>query len=213
MFNFRKINFFDFFNKGKKYKLVSSIGYNQKGKREIAKDWDKVLNIPYELGMYLQNLINNQDSEKYYIGVHSSSVVNDRNSSNYEEVMNNEIIYNIFNDGLINNGNLSSGVSNQYEYNDIYNTVSRVKDMFHLVLEIKSKYKGSRGGFILKFPKEYVDENLNIKEGLGFMIYDIKNKLQYIKPEFIIGYVGIDKYDKFTWYPKEMFIKKEKNKL
>jgi len=59
--------------------------------------------------------------------------------------VNNEIIYNIFNNGLVNNGDLSSGVSLQYRYNEIYNTVSRTEDMFHLVLEIKSRYKGSRG--------------------------------------------------------------------
>lgn len=204
------IKIFDFFSREKKYKLVSSIAYNQKNKRKILKEWDKVLNIPYELGIYLQDLISNQDKEGYYIGVHSSSSINDRNSSNYEEIVNNEIIYNIFNNGLVNNGDLSSGVSLQYRYNEIYNTVSRTEDMFHLVLGIKSRYKGSRGGFILKFPKEYVDKDLNIKNGYGSMIYDVKNGSQYIRPEFILGYVGIDKDDKYIWYPKEMFVKKRK---
>ena len=42
------------------------------------------------------------------------------------------------------------------------------------------------------------------------MIYDVKNGSQYIRPEFILGYVGINKDDKYIWYPKEMFVKKKK---
>lgn len=206
------IKMFNVFKREKKYKLVSSIGYDKKELRSIYKYWDKSLNIPYELGIYLEDLVNNQDDGNYYIGVHSSSAITSFNASNDDEIMNNEVINDIFNNGLINNGDLSSGASNNGKYNDINKTVASVKDIFHLALEIRSEYKGSRGGFILKFPKEYVTDDLDIKSEMGSMLYDIRNGIQYIKPEFILGYVGLGENDKFVWYPREMFLEKEKNK-
>lgn len=210
MFNIKDLNVFDIFNKEKKYKLVRRINYKSEESRKIYEEWDEELNIPYDLGIYLENLINNQDIGNYYIGVHSSSAVTDFNAFTKEAVLNNRVISNIFNEGLINNGDLSSGASNIGYYNEVYNTVSKANSIFSLLLGIKSRYKKSRGAFILKFPKEYVDENLILKNGMGAMIYDIKNGLQYIKPEFILGYVGLDKDDKYTWYPKELFLEKEK---
>lgn len=211
MFDIRRIKIFNNFN-NKKYKLVNSMGYEKKGLRSMYKEWDDVLNIPYELGKYLEDLVNGQENGDYYIGVHSSGIINNWNASNDDQIMSNEVIHDIFNNGLINNGDLSSGVNNENNYNNISKTVLRVKDMFHLVLNIRSEYKGSRGGFILKFPKQYVDADLNIKDGMGTLLYDVKDKTQYIKPEFILGYVGLCENDKFVWYPREMFLEKEKNK-
>lgn len=206
------IKIFDIFNRNKKYKLVSRINYKSEESRKIYEEWDEELNIPYDLGIYLEKLINNQDIGNYYIGVHSSSAVTDMNAITEEDVLNNKIIANICNYGLINNGDLSSGVSNRGYYNEVCNTVSKPNSIFSLLLSIKSRYKKSRGAFILKFPKEFVDENLMLKNGMGPMVYDIRNGLQYIKPEFILGYVGLDKDDKYTWYPRESFLRREKNR-
>ena len=120
-----KIELFNIF-KNRKYKLISSIGYEKKGLRSIYVTWDEALNIPYDLGKYLEGLVKGQENGDYYIGVHSSGIINNWNASNDDQIMSNEVIHDIFNNGLINNGDLSSGIDNNDNYNDISKTVKIV---------------------------------------------------------------------------------------
>lgn len=185
------------------YKLIKS---NTKNRflENVYKEWDSVGNIPLELGKYLENLIVNQEKEKYYIGVHRSS------SFIQDDIEKDITLKSIFNDGLINNGGTPLGINTDSSYPDIEKTVLSTDNMLKLVIALKSSYKGSKGSILLKIPSDYVDEELNIKDNMGEYLYDIKDGVYYIKPEFILGYVSCDENKNCKWYPKELFIEKRK---
>ena len=189
----RILRIFSRLSKNKTYKLSESKNFKMPNEivKQIYEDIDSIGSIPLDLGLYLEKLIINQERDDYYIGTHNSSAIRDEN------VFENETLKSICNDGLINNGDLSSGVHSEYGYNSISKTVAQTKTILNLLFNLKSEYKGGRGAFILKFPKEYFNEEFELKAGMENMVYNIKNGMQYIKPEFILGFVARDKNDNF----------------
>lgn len=137
---------------------------------------DKIDNIGYlsdDVGVELDNLVN----DDYVIGIHKTSFQN---------------VDEIFNKGLINNGKHAWQVIDNGERN-ISDTVELCYDSVTLILKLKKahEYKDAKGSFIIRIPKADLAKN----DGIPQPIYIIKDGYYYLKPEFVYGYIPVDKND------------------
>lgn len=167
-------------NLTKKYKLskkypLFSLNWGVRFNKKLAKEYDEIGYISMKLGKELEELWD----DDYFIGIHRTG---------YSSA--DEIIKDVFQNGLINNGDGMLGIV--YEDPDkmieIEKTVSECTDLKFLVAQLKTAhgYKNSEGSFVVKIPKSY----LGRKEGEIKPIYFKEN--EYIKrllPEYIYGYV------------------------
>ena len=147
---------------------------------DLYKGWDECgVDIPIELGKMIEEEVKNPNS---WFGIHNSYGVN---GANYEQ---DAILHEILTKGLENAGDSSSGIV----YNDppVDKTVWPCTNMFNTVARLKSSYKGSTGAVLISIPKEYLDDDNKVKEGMETIVYD-HNELgnSRIKPEFIVGFV------------------------
>jgi len=145
----------------------------------LAKQYDEYGYMSEELGKELDSLFENQD---YIIGIH-------RTGYNY---MDEEMINKIFNKGLINNGHIMQG--GMAGSQDIEKTVSLFDDFTVLNGQLKAAhgYKGSQGCIIVKIPKSYLGKC----DGEIKPIYYLNDSVTKLLPEFIYGYVPVDKEGK-----------------
>ncbi|MDD2391649.1 MAG: hypothetical protein PHU94_01765 [Bacilli bacterium] len=145
----------------------------------LLKTWDNAAQFPYDVGMMLEETIEKGD---YVLGIHRTPI-------SIDEIVDNPILQSIFSEGLINDGDISSGrIPNKYE--NPSNTISPIKHMLHAMIYTKSPYKDSKGGVLVAFPKEYVTEDLELKEGYEDALYNVTNNGSFIKPEFLMGYIS-----------------------
>lgn len=160
---------------------------------EICESWDRNSNaIPLEIGHYLEQLL---EDTSITLGIHRSDIVIDKNDVFLQEIMSN---------GLENTASMNQGV--MHNVPKLTKNISIVKDMFHTIPLLKGSYKGSNGSIIFAFPTYCLDEEGNILEEYLNQIYDIKNGIYYIKPEFIIGYL-VAEYGVYNLYSKEDILK------
>lgn len=98
--------------------------------------------------------------------------------------MTNDTINKLFNEGLINNGDIMIVVDNGQT--DITKTVSLYPNFTYFIGQLKavSEYKNSNGCFI---PKSYIGKS----EGEIKPIY-YKNNEMILLPEFIYGYLPVE---------------------
>lgn len=167
----------------KKYKLTKryplfvlnkKIRYHKK----LARGYDKVGYISMQLGKELEELWD----DDYVIGIHRTGYSNA-----------NEIIQDVFTNGLINNGDSMLGCTytKPDEMINLEKTVSVFSDLKLLVWQLKtaSGYKESQGSFVIKIPKSYLGQ----AEGEIKPIYYKENWLSIrLLPEYIYGYVPCD---------------------
>lgn len=145
----------------------------------LAKQYDEYGYMSEELGRELDSLFQDKD---YVIGIH-------RTGYNY---MDDNMINSIFNKGLINNGHMMQGANVGSQ--DMEKTVSLFNDFVILNGQLKAAhgYKGSQGCVIVKIPKSYLGKsNGDIKP-----IYYIDGSITKLLPEFIYGYIPVDKEGK-----------------
>lgn len=145
----------------------------------LAKEYDEYGYMSEELGREIDNLFKDED---YIIGIH-------RTGYNY---MDDKMIKSIFDKGLINNGHImQGGISDNL---DIERTVTLFNDFTILNGQLKSAhgYKGSQGCIIVKIPKSYLGK----KDGKIEPIYYVDEGVNKLLPEFIYGYVPVDKEGK-----------------
>ena len=143
---------------------------------DLAKQYDEYGYMSEELGRELDSLFENKD---YVIGIH-------RTGYNY---MSEEMINSIFNKGLINNGHImQGGMAGNF---DIEKTVSIFNDFTVLNGQLKAAhgYKGSQGCIIVKIPKSYLGKS----DGPIEPIYYTDDGVTKLLPEFVYGYVPVDK--------------------
>lgn len=164
----------------KKYKLskkypLFSLKWGVRFNKKLAKEYDGIGYISMKLGKELEELWD----KDYFIGIHRTGY------SNIDG-----IIGDVFQNGLINNGDAMLGVlhDDPDRMIDIEKTVSECSDLNLLVAQLKTAhgYKNSEGSFIVKIPKSY----LGREAGEIKPIYFKEN--QYTKrllPEFIYGFV------------------------
>lgn len=158
-------------------------------------NFDKTINnvvLPEKIGLMLEKELNNPN---YLIGCHRTSLDNN--------IFESEIAKSILKKGLLNMGDASSG-SIRLNPN-VTKTVSLFSNLFNSLPILKGTYKGSNGAFILKFPKNLVDEDGFVSD--NDKIYNIINNNSYIKPEYIVGYLD-NSFEISNFYTKEEILKK-----
>lgn len=178
----------------KYYKLSKDLPTKKTELIELYKDIDSRGNVPKELAYYIKSLLERDD---IVVGIHHTS-----SPLNTQDFLNCKILKSIFNDGLKNYGDLSSGVVQSNGKPNVSKTVAPIGKMLHAIHSITGRYKNSRGCILCAFPKEYVTEDLINKEGCESFLYNE----EYIKPEFLLGYIDLDEKHNCTWYPKELFL-------
>ena len=142
----------------------------------LAKQTDEYGYMSEELGKELDSLFENDD---YIVGIHRTG---------YND-MTDEMINKIFNKGLINNGHIMQG--GMAGTQDIEKTVSLFNDFTVLNNQLKGAhgYKWSQGCIIVKIPKSYLGKI----DGKIEPIYYLDSGVTKLLPEFIYGYVPVDK--------------------
>lgn len=142
-----------------------------------ADGYDEYGYLSNELGNELEQLFMDDD---YVIGIHRTG----------EASVTDELLDDIFSNGLINAGKtLQTGSFDNSSF-DINNTVSIFNKFQHIISQIKAshQYKASDGCIIIKIPKSSI--GLDSKNPIP--LYHIQNGKYYINPEYIYGYVPVD---------------------
>lgn len=165
---------------------------------DLYKEWDGTGgNIPIELGEYLEGLI---EDSTILLGIHRSGAITYPNNP--------QMLESVFENGLTNNGDLSSGVYTERPEPD--KTVSFVDQILNLTIMLKSSYKSSTGAVLVCIPAEYMDENKCMKPECFDDIYDTSSGLPNIRSEFIVGYLtSVD--GKYKLVTKEEVLANKKN--
>lgn len=146
---------------------------------KLADQYDKYGYMPQELGEELDNLFMD---DNYVIGIHRTGYTG----------ITNEVLDNIFNKGLINNGHVFSGANTGQC--DIEKTVTLFNDFSILCWQLKVShgYKGSEGCVIVRIPKECLYEtNKN-----PMPMYYVDQGINRLLPQYVYGYVPVDKEGK-----------------
>lgn len=149
---------------------------------DLCKEWDDYGSLDLNFGLELENLIEDKD---YVIGVHRTD------SYSYidnDGEIHSKLISTIFDEGLKNFGDLSSGVDIT-EAPEPAKTVSPITDIMDAVIYLKSSYKNSDASVLVALPRDYVDNYLEFKGDYQNEIYNIKGKSYTIKPEYLVGVV------------------------
>lgn len=176
---------------------------------DICREWDDYGSIDLQVGNMLESLIQNPE---YHIGIHRTPSFSsiDENGN-----LRSSLVYSIFEDGLINNGDLSSGVFNQ-SYPNPSKTISPIKNIMDAVMFFKSSYKQSNIGILAAFPKEYLNSDLDLEKNYEEEIYNIKDNGSYtdylIKPKYLIGVV-YQENGNCSFFTKEEVMQTKKGKL
>lgn len=160
--------------------LRSSTHLNEKNEflLQVSKNYDEYGYISEELGEELDKLF---DDEEYVIGIH-------RTGYNY---MSPEMINEILNKGLINNGHMMQGGFENGLDIDRTVTLFNHPDEFPIFMgQLKAAhgYKDSQGIIVVKIPKSYLGQ----KEGEIRPIYYKHDGSNKLLPEFIYGYIPTD---------------------
>lgn len=166
---------------------------------DLFQEWDNFGSIPLELGNYIENLLNDSS---VVLGIHRTGGngvidINDVTGSN--------VLQSIFNEGLKNMGDLSSGAG-MNSIPEPNKTVSVLHKPIHAVMSLKGQYKGSVGGVLVAFPAAFVDDSGEIINNSYNDIYTFIDNIPTIKSKYLLGFVASDK-GVCTYYPKDSFIK------
>lgn len=163
----------------RKYKLTKN-GYSKRKTHpyiyELAKQYDDYGFMSNKLGKELNNLF----EDGYSVAIHRTGYT----------TMGKKILDDVFNNGLINNGDAMLGSVN-INWIDIEDTVTFF-DRFLIMngqIKVANKYKNSDGVFVIKVPTSYVNRTEEFAKPIYFMDGDIPRLL----PEFIYGYIPVDK--------------------
>lgn len=156
--------------------------FNKKGKilKELEKEYDSIGYISPALKKELKLLYSN---EEYAIGIHRTGCLNPSSTSDY--------LYDVFYNGLINNGNVSLGIGDDESKRNLAKTVSFINNPVVLHGQIKAapQYKQSSGVIIIKIPKAYLERTNKPAKP----IYFPTNNGNVLLREFIYGYVPVTK--------------------
>lgn len=151
---------------------------------EYAKYVDEANNYGYinkQIGNKLEKLFKDVGYSKskmqslgYEIGIHDTG---------YLEV-DEEVLNDIFNKGLINNGHSMEGVVLENKIPDVTLTVTKTNDFIDFVNRIKkaNKYKNSQGSIIFKIPDGMSSKDIQYFDGTSYRV----------KPEYIVGFTRVD---------------------
>lgn len=180
------------------FKSREKRGGNLETIREIVEEWDAYGSIPKELGVKIEEMINDPNIT---VGIHRTG---GNGLIDNKAVLQNKMLNNIFREGLYNNGDVFVGGA-KVETPDPAKTISPFHSILDAVMMMKSPYKDSAGGVLVAFPSNLVDSEGGFIGKSGNQIYNYIDTIPAIKPEFLLGYVSQDK-GHCQFYPKEMFL-------
>lgn len=156
---------------------------------ETISYWDELVPVPKEVGYELENLFCNGD---FFVGTHKTPIET--------HLTEDEKMKSILTNGLVNYGDLSSGSIRDNPA--ISKTVSFQNNMLNAMISLKGNYKGAKGGFILSFPHELLDENGYVKDEYYDQVYNKTETGNYIRPEYIVGYADCS-YNMMNFYTRQ----------
>lgn len=153
---------------------------------EICEEWDLEKTIPYDVGCYIEKLVNNPSIR---FGVHRTQISNFEN-----EGISSSMLNSIFTEGLRNNGALIQNGYTTQSINQPYQTVSFSSNLLNNIIHLKTHYHGSDGAVLVAIPSKYVDSEGNIIPGHENDVYNIDERnIPTIKPEFLVGFLSNNK--------------------
>jgi len=158
--------------------LRSSITLNEDSEfeMEVAKNTDSYGYMSQDLGEELDSLFLDKN---YIVGIHRTGYA----------PMDSNILYDIFNKGLINNGHVMQGVNGGWY--DLENTVTLFNEFTYLNHQLKAAhgYKGSEGCIIVRIPKSYLGRADGEAKPIFYKRADNDTRLL---PEFVYGYIPVE---------------------
>lgn len=137
--------------------------------------------ISKKLGNKFQNLFKDVGYSKslkkslgYEIGIHNTGYLD----------VDESVLDDIFNKGLINNGHSMGGAVLTDKIPDLSLTVTKTNDFVDFINRIKkaNKYKNSQGSIIFKIPDGMSSRDIQYFDGTTYRI----------KPEYIVGFTRVD---------------------
>lgn len=148
--------------------------------KELEKEYDCIGYISPSLKQKLKDLYENED---YFVGIHRTGYIVPSTINNY--------LYNVFYNGLINNGNGNLGIDDENSKRTITKTVSIINNPVLLQGQIKAapQYKNSSGVIIVKIPKAYIEKS----EKEAKPIYFPTKSGNILLSEYIYGYLPVSK--------------------
>ena len=148
--------------------------------------------IPLELGKKLIELTKDKST---YLGVHRSDSIK-------ENPLEDPILEEIIQKGLINNGAAMQGVVNESPPYPSQ-TLSPGNDIMMLCGALKSSYRGSMGAVLVALPRDIVNCELDFQRGVdSHSIYHKDGYIYSFKPEYTVGFIS-SKDDTCKYYSKE----------
>lgn len=175
---------------------------------EMISSWEEKCNIPYDFGVALD-----QVASEEVVMIHRTNLNFDKDS---EGLQNNDVLYNIMNDGLVNTGHLHSSGTITNGASDLTLTMTPLKGLSGYI-NLVSSYKSNDTTIIAAFPKDLVDEDGHIKDmSRCCEIYDVVNDQLAVKPKFLRGAIlkknnGLDEFYDQQEILQVMENNKEKN--
>lgn len=148
---------------------------------DVFEDWNERCNIPLEAGLELYKLSENPDQ---LLAIHRTHICDFHNENG--SVKSNDVV-DIANNGLINNGHLSSGAYT--EVPEPSYTLSPLSDLSGFI-NLVASYKQNNAVIIYSLPSNCVNEDLEFINSESFKkIYNFDNGIVRIKPELIVGMI------------------------
>lgn len=163
-----------------KYKLTKEIKFENSVMKDLANEYDHFGSLSKKLGKELEKVC---DFKNYAIGIHCSGYSH----------MGTNTINDAFTNGLKNNGNNMVGANTNRV--NIGDTISWASNFTILIGMLKSvyDYKYSEGAFIIKIPKNYIEDNLDFNQKPEKPIFFLgDNSIPRLLPEYIYGYIPTD---------------------
>ena len=193
--------------KDNKYYSMAYSGCN-KANYELFKEWDEKGSIPLDLGLRLKEIMNDKNMNLY---IHRTAIINNENI--YDDEFG---LMNVMENGLINNGNSLSNPTSKETVPPISKTADLIKHDIHMQINLKShRYDSfgnlSTGAIIFAIPSKYLNENDEVIVDPN-LVYDYKNNLAYIKPEFIIGATTLKNHGECEFYSREDLLKNKRSR-
>jgi hypothetical protein len=181
---------------------------------EMFNEWDRKCKLPYDIGVYLDNL-----SNQYSVYIHRTNLMIDKNK---EGIPDNYGLNSIMTKGLENHGhaNAAGGGAFLESLPDISLTMSSF-DGFTGWINFVGSYKENDSIIIAAFPKECVTrDGINAKDANGNYtdeyykyIYDTSGTVPHVKKDFIIGAVVKKNKDLWDFYSRDQIINNLYDKL
>lgn len=178
--------FNDNYNKETEYKKLEYI-------YEVIKEWDETCNLPYDVGIFLDNLtINNT------IMIHRTNLKLNKHKNGLEY---NDDLINIMKKGLKNFGHANAiGGGAFINVMPPLTLAMTPLDGLSGYINLVSQYKSNDTIIVVAFPKDIVNSDGEVNDNSNYSnIYDITDNIPTVKSDYLVGVIlkkieGLDEF-------------------